>query len=75
MLTDDFLKIDCLFCYIYGPTVLAISRPLRGKKATLAIKSPCQFGCVGYLALAELLLIFLYLSIYKGKNTFTLPIL
>ena len=34
-----------------------------------AIKSSYQFGCVGYLALVELLFIFLYLSIYKGKNT------
>ena len=39
-----------------------------GKKTTQTIKSPCQFGCVGYLAFAELLLIFLYLSIYKGQN-------
>ena len=29
-----------------------------GKKTTQAIKSPCSFGCVGYLALAELLISF-----------------
>ena len=29
-----------------------------GRKTTRAIKSPCPFGCVGYLALAELLISF-----------------
>ena len=52
-------------------------RPLQ-EKATRAIKSPCQFGCVGYLALAELLLIFLifeylqrqkYIYIANSLNT------
>ena len=31
---------------------------LSRKKTTRAIKSPCPFGCVGYLALAELLVSF-----------------
>ena len=56
------LQVLCL-----GPKILTdlhISKNLLsgqaspGKKAMQAIKSPCQFGCVGYLALAELLLIF-----------------
>ena len=29
-----------------------------GKNTRWAIKSPCPFGCVGYLALAELLISF-----------------
>ena len=31
-----------------------------GKNTVRAIKSPCPFGCVGYLALAELLISFIF---------------
>ena len=53
----------CYFCYCYHSYIKffthgRVIQASPGKKTMRTIKSPCPFGCVVYLAIAELLISF-----------------